>query len=156
MAKKVNHYNRISALFFFGVGVFFAFYGRTVEVGAWNEPGPGFMPFWCGVVMAVMAAFLFMGSFKAKEWKTMPPFFPLADSWKRVLLGFLSMVAYVFALDRLGFTLTTFLFIAFLLRAIFPQSWLRTITVATATAILSRLIFIDLLQTQLPVGFLGF
>ena len=86
----------------------------------------------------------------------MPPFFPLADSWKRVLIGFVSMVAYLLLFKPLGFTLVTFLFIAFLLKTVFPQSWTRTLIVASATAILSRLIFINFLETQLPAGFLGF
>ena len=155
MEKKISHYDRISALFFLGAGLFFALYGRTVEIGDWNEPGPGFMPFWCGIVLTAMAVSLFVGSFKRKEWKIMPPFFPLADSWKRVLVGFLSMVGYLLLFNPLGFTLTTFLFIAFLLRTIFPQSWTRTLIVASTTAILSRLIFINFLETQLPLGFLG-
>lgn len=156
MEKKINHYNRISALLFIGVGMFFSFYGRTVEIGAWSEPGPGFMPFWSGIILAVMAVFLLLGSFKRKEWKAMPPFFPLADSWKRVFLAFLSMVAYLLLFEPLGFTLVTFIFIAFLLKTVFPQNWKRTLIVASATAILSRLIFINFMETQLPLGFLGF
>ena len=156
MEKKINHYNRISAVFFIGVGLFFSFYGRTVEIGAWSEPGPGFMPFWFGMILTVMAVFLLMGSFKKKEGKVMPPFFPLADSWKRVFIGFFSMVTYLLLFKPLGFTLVTFLFIAFLLKTVFPQSWKRTLTVAAGTAILSRLIFINFLETQLPLGFLGF
>jgi putative tricarboxylic transport membrane protein len=156
MEKNINHYNRISALFFLGIGMFFSFYGQTVEIGAWSEPGPGFMPFWCGILLTIMAVLLLLGSFKRREWKAMPPFFPLADSWKRVLVGFLSMVAYLLLFKPLGFTLVTFLFIAILLKAVFPQSWKRTLIVASATAILSRLIFINFLETQLPRGFLGF
>jgi putative tricarboxylic transport membrane protein len=156
MERKISHYNRVSALFFIGVGLFFALYGRTVEIGDWSEPGPGFMPFWSGIVLTVMALFLLLGSFKRKEWQVMPPFFPLADSWKRVLLAFLAMVAYLLLFKPLGFTLVTFFFIAFLLKTIFPQSWKRTLIVAAVTAILARLIFINFLETQLPVGFLGF
>jgi len=156
MEKKINHYNRISALFFIGVGMFFSFYGRTVEIGAWSEPGPGFMPFWSGIVLTVMAVFLLLGSFKRKEWQVMPPFFPLADSWKRVLMAFLSMIGYLLLFKPLGFTLVTFIFIAFLLKTVFPQNWKRTLIVASATAILARLIFINFLETQLPLGFLGF
>jgi putative tricarboxylic transport membrane protein len=156
MEKKINHYNRISAIFFIGVGIFFSLYGRTVEIGEWSEPGPGFMPFWSGVVLAVMAFFLLLGSFKRKEWQIMPPFFPLADSWKRVALAFLAMVAYLLLFKILGFTLDTFMFIVFLLKTIFPQNWTRTLIVASATAIMARLIFINFLETQLPLGFLGF
>ena len=156
MEKTLNHYNRLSALFFMSVGIFFSLYGRTVEIGTWNEPGPGFLPFWSGVTLAVMAFFLLLGSFKRREWPLMPPFFPLADSWKRVLIAFVSLIAYVLLLNPLGFTLVTFLFVAFLIRTVFPQSWTRTLVMAVATAILSRLLFINFLETQLPLGFLGF
>lgn len=154
--KKISHYNRISALFFTGVGVFFSFYGRTVEVGAWSEPGPGFMPFWAGIVLAAMSLSLFLGSFKRQDWQTLPPFFPRADSWKRVTKAFLAMVAYLLFFKVLGFTLSTFVFIAFLLKTVFPQNWTRTLITASATAILARLLFVNFLETQLPVGFLGF
>jgi putative tricarboxylic transport membrane protein len=156
MEKRINHYNRISAVFFIAVGLFFALYGRTVEVGEWSEPGPGFMPLWSGVVLAAMAFALLLGSFKRKDWQVMPPFFRLADSWKRVALAFAAMVAYLLLFKPLGFTITTFLFIAFLLKVIFPQNWKRTLITAFATAILARLIFINFLETQLPMGFLGF
>ena len=156
MEKKINHYNRISALFFIGVGIFFSLYGRTVEIGDWSEPGPGFMPFWSGIVLIVMAFFLLLGSFKLKEWQVMPPFFRLADSWKRVLMAFFAMVAYLLLFELLGFTIVTFIFIAFLLKTIFPQNWKRTLIAAAVTAIVARLLFINLLETQLPLGFLGF
>ena len=44
MARTQNQYDRIAAAFFFGVGAFFALYSCTIEIGAWNEPGPGFCP----------------------------------------------------------------------------------------------------------------
>ena len=156
MEKTLNHYNRLSALFFMSVGIFFSLYGRTVEIGTWNEPGPGFLPFWAGVTLAVMAFFLLLGSFKRSELPLMPPFFPLADSWKRVLIAFVSLIAYVLLLNPLGFTLVTFFFIAFLIKTVFPQSWTRTLVMAVATAILTCLLFINFLETQLPLGFLGF
>ena len=156
MGKRQNFYNRTSALFFMGVGIFFSLYGRTVEIGDWSEPGPGFMPFWSGIVLAVMAFFLLLGSFKRREWPIMPPFFPLADSWKRIVMAFLAMVAYLLLFKIIGFTLTTFVFIVFLLKTIFPQNWKRTLITAFATAILARLLFVNFLETQLPRGILGF
>jgi putative tricarboxylic transport membrane protein len=156
LEKKLNDYNRIGAAFFGGVGLFFAFYGRTLDIGSWSEPGPGFLPFWAGVTLAVMALFLLIGSFRRKDWPVMPPFFPLADSWKRVLMAFISLIAYLFLLPYLGFTLITFFFVAFLVRTIFPQSWSRTLIVAAATTIVARLLFINFLETQLPLGFFHF
>lgn len=155
MAKPLSYYNRISGLFFIGVGIFFSLYACFVEIGPWNEPGPGFLPFWAGITIAVMAAFLLIGSFKGGS-PLRPPFFPETGSWKRVVMTFLALIVYNLLLNPLGFFLTTILFVGFLVRYIFPQSMSRTLVVAIASAIVARLLFINFLETQLPKGFLGF
>ena len=149
-------YNRIAALFFLGVGVFFAIYARFVEIGTWNDPGPGFLPFWAGITLSAMAVALFLGSYARKVWADRPSFFPQSDSWKRVLATFLALIAYNLLLTPLGFTLATFLFLTFLVKFIFPQTWMRTLLVAVFGSVFARLLFINFLETQLPKGFLGF
>ncbi len=156
MGKTQKDYNRVAAIFFLGVGVFFSIYARSVEIGTWNEPGPGFLPFWAGITLAIMAFALLLGSFARRDWAARPSFFPKADSWKRVLATFLSLVVYNLLLTPLGFTLTTFLFLAFLVKFIFPQNWRRTLLVSVLGSIMARLLFINFLETQLPKGFLGF
>ncbi len=155
MRKTQSQYDRVAAIFFLIVGGFFAIYARSVDVGTWSEPGPGFLPFWAGIVMAVMAAALIVGSFRTKG-AAMPSFFPESNSWKRVVATFASLVAYAFSLQYLGFTLTTFLFVAFLVKFIFPQTWTRALVVAVLSSLATRILFVDLLKTQLPAGFVGF
>jgi len=155
MERTSDQYDRISGVFFLAVGVFFAAYARTVDVGTWSEPGPGFLPLLAGICMTVMATALFLKSFRRKG-SPVPPFFPKADSWKRVLATVASLAGYALALQYLGFMLTTFLFVGFLVKFIFPQTWTRALIVATLTAAASRLLFVDFLKTQLPKGFLGF
>jgi len=154
MGKTQNLYDRIAAAFFFGVGAFFALYACTIEIGAWNEPGPGFLPFWGGIILVMMSL-----SLLAITWKRVglasPSFFPESDSWKRVTATFVALIAYNLVFDVLGFTLATFLFIGFLVKFIFPQSWLRSFIVAASAALIAKLLFVNFLQTQLPKGFLG-
>jgi putative tricarboxylic transport membrane protein len=154
MARTQNHYDRIAAIFFFGVGAFFALYSCTIEIGAWNEPGPGFLPFWGGLTLVLMSTGLLAKNWR-KEGPVRPPFFPQAASVKRVLATFGALIAYNLIFETLGFTLTSFLFVGFLLRFVFPQSWLRTFVVAASAAIVARLLFVNFLQTQLPPGILG-
>jgi hypothetical protein len=156
MEKTQSHYNRIAAIFFLIVGIFFTLYARSVEIGSWNEPGPGFLPFWAGLTLNAMSIALLLGSYGKKAWAERPSFFPKGDSWKRVLLTFLSLIAYNLLLNPLGFAFTTFLFLAFLVKFIFPQTWRRTLLVAVLGSVMARLLFINFLETQLPKGFLGF
>ena len=154
--EKSKSYNRISGLFFLAVAVFFSIYARSVEIGTWNEPGPGFLPFWGGMVLAGMSLAMLLRTFRGKLPAITGSFFPRQDSWKRVTATFLALIAYNLLLHHLGFTLVTFLFLGFLVRFIFPQSWARTVTVAVLGALGARILFVNFLETQLPKGFLGF
>jgi putative tricarboxylic transport membrane protein len=155
MERTQSQYDRIAAIFFLLVGTFFAVYARTVEIGTWNEPGPGFLPFWAGVTISIMALALLVMSL-GKKGPVRPSFFPEAGSWKRVFATFMALIGYNFIFDYLGFALTTFLFVGVLVKFIFPQSWVKTVIVAMSAAIIARLLFINFLETQLPKGFLGF
>ena len=154
--EKSKKYNRISAVFFLGVAVFFSLYARAVEIGTWMEPGPGFLPFWGGLVLAAMSLALLLRTIWGKLPAITSSFFARPDSWKRVSATFAALIAYNLLLTRLGFTIVTFFFLGFLLRSIFPQSWARTLTVAVLGALGARFLFINFLETQLPRGFFGF
>src|SRR3990172_1240385 len=144
MEKTQSHYDRIAAVFFLMVGAFFALYSSTIEIGAWNEPGPGFMPLWAGIVLVLMSIGLLVSNVRRKG-PGLPSFFPETDSWKRVLATFIVLLLYNLVLDRLGFMLTAFLFVGYLVKYIFPQSWTRSLIVAAGAAILARLLFVDFL-----------
>jgi hypothetical protein len=95
--------------FFLCVGIFFSLYGRTVEVGVWSEPGRVYALLVrdCPGRHVLISS---LGSFKSMDWQTLPPFFPLVDSWKRVVLTFLSMVAYLLLLNLSGSHLSLFFY----------------------------------------------
>jgi len=153
----MKSYNSIAAIFFLLTGIFFTLYARTVEVGTFTEPGPGFLPFWAGLTLVAMSIILFLKSYYSRKAETVtPPFLPQPDSWKRVSAVFLSLIAYNLILTPLGFTVTTFLFLVFLVKFIFPQTWKRSLVVGVLGSIFARLLFINFLETQLPRGLLGF
>jgi len=155
MGKPLN-YDCLAAIFFLVVGIFFSFYARSVEIGSWHQPGPGFLPFWAGMTLSAMSVALLLRSYASKILTARPPFFPQKDSWKRVLATFLALISYNLLLSPLGFTLTTFLFLAFLVKFIFPQTWRRALAVAMLGSVITRLLFINFLETQLPKGIFGF
>jgi len=127
-----------------------------VEIGAWNEPGPGFLPFWGGIVLTAMSIALLMRTFWGKLPAITHSFFSRSDSWKRVTATFAALIAYNLLLTTLGFTLMTFLFVGFLVRFIFPQTWTRSLVIAVLSSLAAQLLFVNFLETQLPKGFLGF
>lgn len=145
----------IGGVFFLGVGILFAVYSRTVDIGTMEEPGPGFLPFASGILLAVMAAILVGKAFFTESEKG-ERYFPKPDSWKRVSMVIAALILYNFLLRPLGFILVTFLFVAFLVRCIFPQTWLRSIVTAALSTAGAQLVFARLLEIQFPKGLLGF
>jgi uncharacterized protein YjeT (DUF2065 family) len=152
----MKSYNGIAAIFFLCIGAFFALYARTVEIGTFTEPGPGFLPFWGGLTLVAMSVLLLLRTYATRARAAQTPFFLQPDSWKRVLATFLSLIAYNLFLTTLGFTLMTFLLLTFLVKFIFPQTWKRTLLVGALGSLFARLLFINFLETQLPRGLLGF
>jgi putative tricarboxylic transport membrane protein len=145
----------IGGLFFLAAGIFFAVYSQRVDIGTMEEPGPGFLPLWAGVLLSILSALLIAKSW-FKKFEVGDAFFPEYDSWKRVFMVVLSLIVYNLLLAPLGFVLTTFLFVVFLVKFIFPQPWLRTIVTAGLSTAGAQIIFVNLLEIQFPKGLLGF
>ncbi len=145
----------IGGSFFLGVGIFFAVYSRSVDIGTMEEPGPGFLPLWAGILLAILSAVL-LGKTFFKKFEKGELFFPERDSWKRVGMVVASLITYNLLLKPLGFILVTFLFVAFLVRFIFPQTWLRTAVTAALSTAGAQFVFVTLLEIHFPRGLLGF
>jgi len=151
----VKRNDLVGGFFFLGVGIFFAVYSRSVDIGTLEEPGPGFLPLWAGVLLGIMSAVL-LGKAFFKKFETGELFFPERDSWKRVGMVVASLIIYNLLLKQLGFILVTFVFVAFLVRCIFPQTWLRSAVTAALSTAGAQLVFVTLLEIQFPKGPLGF
>lgn len=145
----------IGGLFFLGVGILFAVYSRSVDIGTMEELGPGFLPLLAGILLSIMSTILIVKAL-FKKHEVGEPFFPECDSWKRVVMVVSSLFAYNLLLQPLGFILVTFLFVAFLVKCIFPQTWLRTFATATLSTAGAQIIFVKLLEINFPKGLLGF
>ena len=84
------------------------------------------------------------------------PFWPNPRRTLKMALVFVALIFYVLLMDPLGFGLTTFLFLAVLLRGIEPQRWSVVFSVSILGVLISYGVFQYWLDMQLPRGFLGF
>lgn len=75
---------------------------------------------------------------------------------KKIVYTIISLFMFIIALNYLGFVLTTFFFLLFLLTFIAPQKPLKVFLIGSLSAGLSYLIFQLLLRADLPTGVLGF
>jgi putative tricarboxylic transport membrane protein len=73
-------------------------------------------------------------------------------SWRKVLLSLLSLVFYLISLDYLGYRITTFFFILFLLKFVGQRKWGSSILIAILVSWGSYALFKTGLGVSLPKG----
>jgi putative tricarboxylic transport membrane protein len=145
----------ISSLFWIGIGLIFCV--SSMKLGLYNGiPGAGLFPFIGGIILICLSIIVLISAIKGKEEKLVrEKFFPEKASLRKVLSSTLILFAYQMALEHLGYLLTTFLFIIFLLKLIEPQRWITSISAGFLIAALSYIIFVCLHNVRLPKGIIG-
>lgn len=142
-----------SSLVWLGIAILICIGSFRLSLGSFRNPGPGFFPFIAGLIVAVLALAIHLqsrGKDSAKETKG-----PLWADKKRIqkmVFTTLALLAYGVGMDYLGFLVSTFIFLAFLLRMIEPQRWSLVLLESALASGISYLIFDIWLQAQLPKG----
>lgn len=75
-------------------------------------------------------------------------------NWKRVVLVFVMLLAYILLLDRIGYILSTFLLCAGVIRLLGYRSYFRIVLCSAVTVALVFVLFKVLLLVPLPLLFL--
>lgn len=118
--------------------------------GAYSRPGPGFFPFYSGLLLAAFSLVLIPIGFLARQEKEAP-----WDNSLNIFMVGLSMFAFAWLLEPLGFVATAFLFTVFLFKAVERRGWIFSLAAALLIAGSSYVVFDRWLQAQLPAGVLG-
>ena len=155
----MKKYEVISSLVWTSVGISFCIGSITMGLGSLTEPGPGFFPFVMSACLIFFSLIHFIswsrkgGQFNSTVSKR---FWPETAGIKRIVLVNVFLLLFVFALNYLGFLLSTLLFMFCLLRFIEPQKWVTVFLTTGLFTSLSYIIFQVWLRSNLPRGFLGF
>jgi putative tricarboxylic transport membrane protein len=155
----MRYRNLIGGLFWMVVGVVFCAGGWEYGILRGSIPGAGFFPFMASIVLIALSMGVSITSLWPETTKDIcfdggEKFFACPDSWKRILLALAGLLFFWQGLSYLGFLLTTFIFIIFLLRFIEPQRWVTVLTTAILTTGIAYIVFRILLKVRLPAGIL--
>jgi putative tricarboxylic transport membrane protein len=142
-----------SALFWLAVGILVCYGASRLGLGSVTEPGSGFIFFWSGLILVILSLMVLVDSVRSSE-DTVQEMGEL--NWAKIALVLLSLLLYAFFLERLGFVLTTFVLLSFLLGWIEATNWGRSLAVAGAAALACFAIFELWLKIRLPKGIFGF
>src|SRR5919109_580931 len=140
-----------SRLFWLAIAIFFSFESFiNLKLGSLHSPGPGYFPFWGGVVLGVLSLVLLLNSLKDRHALSLSG---LKSSKLLLVTG--AILAYLLLLETLGFLTITFLFLFLLFRMEYRGCVFSAVS-ALAGAVSSYVLFQLWLKTQLPAGHFGF
>jgi putative tricarboxylic transport membrane protein len=142
--------DRWTGLFFTLFSLYVCFESWRLGVGSFFRPGAGFFPFYSSLLLGLLSLILGLLAFRGKVEK--------ADSWTDVgntVTVSLTVLGFALLLTWLGFVITTFLFILFLLRAVERRAWLLSAGAALLISAAFYVVFGLWLKAQLPAGILG-
>lgn len=125
-----------------------------MSLGNLREPGPGFLPFYAAAIMGVLTLINLI-----KIIFSAVPSVPVFESFANLrLLLYTIIIALLTALffESLGFIIMTTFFLILTLKFVGRESWFRILRITLFILIFSYLIFIVLLNIQLPMGPLNF
>jgi len=151
----MNKAETVAGALFAALGAFMLLESLKVPYLIEGVPGPSFLPRWIavgllvsGAVLAIKAAFPRFGSRAAAEW-------PAARGWMRVVLVMAALAVAFVVLDKLGFLVTTTLFMLVVIFGLGVRSWLALATVPLVAEIGLYMVFGVWLSVPLPKGLLG-
>lgn len=148
--------NQIAGVAFLLLAVWVAWQALKMRFYSHLGPGPGFFPFWLALALGVVSlAMLVQATVGASEPKPVG-FVPDRRGILRVIAVFVALALTAALLEPLGFRLTMFAALAFLLVALGQQNWFVTLAVASAGSFGAFLLFDRWLRVTLPTGIFGF
>ena len=148
--------NQIAGAAFLLLAVWVAWQALKMRFYSHLGPGPGFFPFFLALALGIVSLAMIVQATIGESEPMPAEFFPDRRGVLRVLAVFVALALTAALLEPLGFRLTMFAALVFLLVALGQQSWIVTLAVATAGSFGAFLLFDRWLRVALPTGFLSF
>ncbi len=152
--KKLD---RLSSIFWLVISAAICIHSYKLGIGEFHNPGPGFLFFWGGGILGVLSIMILLPTIGKREETSKESQENIFGNvkWIKIVSVLASLVIYGLILERLGFLLSTFFLIAFLLQSIEAKKWYIVVSVSIASAFLSYVLFESCLHARLPKGIFG-
>ena len=145
----------ITNLIVIALGLFVAYHSYAVlKLGILISPGAGFLPFLCGIALIVLGVVL-----RLPGWLSRPgpkasageaEAASLPGTRRKLVLAFLTTTAYALLFERIGFLLSTLVFMLGWQMVVERERWLKAVIVTALCAAAMYGLFRYLLRVELP------
>lgn len=144
--------DRWSGSFWLLLSILICIESYRLGIGSFHAPGTGFFPFWVGMVFGMLSLLLLILTF-IREGKRVG--ITEKVQWRSIILVLASLFLYAVVLEKIGFVVSTLLFIGALLMIIERKKWHIVVIIAILSTLTFYIVFQVWLQSNLPKGILG-
>ena len=143
--------DRVTAALLLAFSVAFAA-GALKQYQWWGAggPGPAFLPFWLGLVMAALALGMLIRSMRDKNPGA--AWFPRGEGLRDILVVLGVTTLFVAFLNVLGMVIGTAIYLAVLVRYLGRHPWWMIGAISIAAAFFNWLVFVRWLHVPFPEG----
>ena len=136
-----------AGLMYMIIGLFFTYIATLYPMGTPAKMGPGYFPFWLGIVMTALGLFILIKSLSAKAAiEKIPPF-----NWKVIGLITGSVILYGILLPTMGFIVAVLVLVFMSASASHEFHWKGTLVNATFLIVFTYSVFVLGLKLQFPL-----
>jgi putative tricarboxylic transport membrane protein len=148
----------ITAGFWILLGILISIWSSTFPFGSLENQGPAIFPLGSGLALILLGSILLLQEVKQADQKVVQasPLMPSGRAGMRVGLSLAGMLLAAIFFDLLGFMLTVFCLMLFLMRVSQPSTWKVDLFYSMVFTVGSYLLFRVILKTTLPKGLIGF
>ena len=146
---------RIISLIWIAFAIWACAISARIKLGSLSEPGPGFLPFWTGTLIGLMAFIHLLQTMIRRDQRELPGVTWHNVNWKKAGSIVISLALYTILLPWLGYITDTFFLMLFLFGIMERQSWWVVLGYDGAVIGISYLVFKIWLGVQFPTGVLG-
>lgn len=144
MNKK---FDRFAGVTFLLVGILFLVESQKISDSAYGSSvGPKIFPMWLGIIMIVLSIRLLWETFKYKSEESKKE----QLQYKKFLIIFVSAVLYAFFLEKIGYVVSTFLFLLIAFQTMERGKIVSSLLISAFFAFGVYYLFSELLGGSLP------
>ena len=124
---------------------------RHLPLGTFHQPGPAYVPVLLASLLLLFGVLIIVSAGRAPSLSSVR-----WTEWRHALAILTACVFAVFAIERLGYRLTVFLMLGFLVKVVEKRGWALSLVFASSLAFGSYFLFYTTLRVPLPQGPFGF
>ena len=145
--KIRNHRDFGAGIMYIVIGLFFAILATQYQMGTAAKMGPGYFPFWLGLLMTLLGFLVLLRSLSAKATiEKIPPF-----NWRIIGLITGSVLIYGVLLPKMGFLVSVVALVFMSASASHEFHWKGTLVNAIFLTAFTYSVFVLGLKLQFPL-----